>query len=50
MYTSSCIAIKYYCPLNIEKHFTYFDNIVRFYTCLMNFEIYIISVNGKFSL
>lgn len=45
-----CIAIKCYYPLNIEKHFTYFDNIIRFYTCLMNFEIYIISVNGKFSL
>lgn len=31
----SCIAIKCYYPLNIEKHFTYFDNIIRFYTCLM---------------
>lgn len=46
----SCIAIQCYYPLNKEKHLTYFDNIIRFYTCLMNFEIYIISVNGKFSL
>lgn len=50
IYMYSCIAIKCYYPLNIEKHFTYFDNIIRFYTCLKNFEIYIISVNGKFSL
>lgn len=24
----SCIAIKCYYPLNIEKHFTYFDNLI----------------------
>lgn len=44
----SCIVIKCYYFFNIEKYFIYFDNIIRFYICLMNFEIYIILVNGKF--